>query len=85
MATEKQAREARDIHQKKLLKFGAHAFSVEPLEDDSKKFAVVAWVQRPAKGKPSQELKPQTLEIEEEGKNVQVPLVVRESKPFQLE
>jgi len=84
MATERQAKRARDKHQKKLIKSGIHALSVEPLPESLKKegqpFGVVAWVH----DKPRKPLPP-ALSIKERGKTVKVPLVVRESKPFQLE
>jgi hypothetical protein len=81
MATEKQARQARDVHQERLLKRGAHAISVEPVgQGEGKDYAVVAWVKNPEKGQI-----PRSLSISDRGRKVQVPLVTRESKSFQLE
>ena len=87
MATERQARRARDLHQDKLMSCGAHALSVEPLQGEAggeaKSFGVVAWVQhKPRKKRASI---PQILKIKEKGRTLKVPLMVRESKPFQLE
>lgn len=86
MATEKQARRARDLHQEKLVACGAHALSVEPLTKGAaknpKSFAVVAWIQK----RPGALIAiPRSLEVEEEGKKIRVPLVITKSKPFQLE
>jgi len=87
MATEQQARRARDLHQGKLLAAGAHGISVEPATQQTGKkavsFSVVAWVDTKAKGKPVS--LPEALPIKERGKTVKVPLVVRDSKPFQPE
>lgn len=85
MATEKQARRARDLHGDRLVKLGAHALSVEPAKvtgdtKASKTFAVVAWV----KGRKSTAL-PESLPVKEEGKITHVPLLIRESEPFQPE
>jgi hypothetical protein len=44
---------------------------------------VVAWVHGKARKKPVS--LPSALPIKERGRTVKVPLVVRESKPFQLE
>jgi len=79
MATERQARRARDLHQKRLLKRGAHALSVEKLGEGGKEYGVVAWVAQ------EKEKIPQALSITDRGRKVQVPLLIRESKPFQLE
>lgn len=79
MATERQARRARDLHQNRLLKRGAHALSVERLGEGGKEYGVVAWV------KQAKEKIPQALNIVDRGQKVRVPLVIRESKPFQLE
>jgi hypothetical protein len=79
MATERQARLARDLHQQKLVKGGVHALSVERVGQSGKKFGVVAWVKQ-AKGKI-----PEALDIMDRGTKVRVPVVIRESKPFQLE
>ena len=76
MATERQARLARDQHQQRLVKGGVHALSVERL---GRKFGVVAWVKQ-AKGKI-----PEALDIVDRGTKVQVPVVIRKSEPFQLE
>jgi hypothetical protein len=78
MATEKQAQRARDVHQDRLVKSGAHALSVEKVEG-SGKFGVVAWVKQAKKKLPS------AVSIMDGGTKVQVPVVVRQSKPFQLE
>jgi hypothetical protein len=87
MATEQQARRARDLHQDKLAASGAHGISVEPVAGQAGKkarsFGVVAWVDTKARKKPLS--LPEALPIIERGKTVNVPLVVRESKPFQLE
>ena len=81
MATEKQARRARDVHQQRLLKIGVHAISVERGgQGGNNDYTVVAWVQQPAKGQI-----PRSLRIVDRGRKVQVPLVTRESKSFQLE
>jgi hypothetical protein len=84
MATEAQARLARDEHQDRLAASGAHSLSVEPLPaSGAGSFGVVAWVDNPA-GKEMASF-PSSLSIRERGKSVAVPLIVRESKPFQLE
>lgn len=87
MATEAQARRARDLHEKELVASGAHALSVEPVltetEKATKSFCIVAWVQK-RKTKKQVSL-PESLEIEDQGRKVKVPLKIRESKPFQLE
>jgi hypothetical protein len=84
MATEAQARLARDEHQDRLAASGAHSLSVEPLSaTGAGSFGVVAWVDDPA-GKKMASF-PSSLSIQERGKSVAVPLVIRESKPFQLE
>jgi hypothetical protein len=84
MATEAQARVARDEHQDRLAASGAHSLSVEPLAASGKgSFGVVAWVDNSA-GKEMTSF-PSSLSIQEKGKSVAVPLVIRESKPFQLE
>jgi hypothetical protein len=84
MATEAQARLARDEHQDRLTASGAHSLSVEPLPaTGAGSFGVVAWVDDPA-GKEMASF-PSSLSIQERGKSVVVPLVIRESKPFQLE
>jgi len=84
MATEQQAKRARDKHQSKLIKSGVHALSVEALPESQDnragRFGVVAWVHEKAR-KPL----PSALSIKDRGKTVKVPLAVRESKPFQLE
>jgi hypothetical protein len=87
VATEQQARQARDAHQNKLAAAGAHSLSVEPLPGDAKEkpnsFGVVAWVKGQA---PKQKNSlPDTLEIEDQGEKIKVPLVIRQSKPFELE
>jgi hypothetical protein len=79
MATERQARLARDQHQHKLVKGGAHALSVERLGRAGRKFGVVAWVKQ-AKG-----TMPETLDIVDKGTTVKVPVVIKKSEPFQLE
>ena len=87
MATERQAKRAREMHQDKLIKFGAHALSVEALPQSADKkarpFGVVAWVHNEPQKKPAS--LPSALSIKERGRTVKVPLVVRQSKPFQLE
>jgi hypothetical protein len=87
MATQRQAQRARDLHQDKLAASGAHALSVEPLTgqagNKARSFGIVAWVH--GKGKKSPVSLPSALPIVERGKTVNVPLMVRESKPFQLE
>jgi hypothetical protein len=87
MATEQQARRARDVHQDKLLAAGAHGISVLPVAGQAGKrarsFSVVAFIDCKAQKKPVS--LPSTLPIVEGGKTVNVPLVVRDSKPFQPE
>lgn len=87
MATERQARRARDLHQDKLAASGVHSLSVEPipgaLRTKAGSFGVVAWVHGKARKKPVS--LPSALRIKYGGRTVHVPLVVRESKPFQLE
>ena len=84
MATEEQARRARDVHQDKLTAMGAHGLSVEPLpKTGAKGFGVVAWV-KPEIAK-QQGAFPPALEIQHGGQTLKVPLVVRESEPFRLE
>lgn len=87
MATERQARRARDLHQDKLAASGVHGLSVESLPGSpgtkGGSFGVVAWVHGKARKKPVSLLS--ALPIKEWGRTVKVPLVVRESKPFQLE
>ncbi len=85
MATEKQARRARDLHGDRLVKMGAHALSVEQAAVTGntkarKTFAVVAWVQPRANT-----ALPESLPVEEEGKITHVPLLVRKSEPFRPE
>jgi hypothetical protein len=87
MATEDQARRARNIHQNRLMEGGAHALSIEPLKSlpkaGAKSYGIVAWVdEKPEKGLPPV---PQWLEIEEKDRKVKVPVAVRKAKPFQLE
>ncbi|MEP6960865.1 MAG: hypothetical protein ABI995_02245 [Acidobacteriota bacterium] len=78
-ATEQQANLARDEHQDTLISGGAHAISVEQSAGKGNvNFSVVAWVD-PKKRKASL---PSSLEIEQNGKTVRVPLIVREAKPF---
>ena len=87
MATEQQARRARDLHQNNLIAAGAHSLSVEPVPGSTKgkrkSFGVVAWVRPEAKEK--QAPLPPVLQVSEKGRTVKVPLVVRQSEPFQLE
>jgi len=84
MATEEQARLARDVHQDRLAASGAHSLSVEPLSaTETGSFGVVAWVDSQAHKQAA--VFPSSLSIKEKGRDVEVPLVVRESKPFQLE
>ena len=86
MATEEQARRARDLHQDKLAAMGAHGLSVEPLQKPDPaagSFGVVAWVE--PKVVKKQGAFPPALEIQERGRTLKVPLVVRESEPFRLE
>ena len=84
MATEEQARLARDRHQDQLIGSGAHSLSIEPVAPvGTGEFGVVAWVDSQAKDSKADF--PSSLTIEEKGKRVTVPLVVRESKPFQVE
>jgi len=86
MATEEQARHARDLHQDKLAAMGAHGLSVEPLEKSepaTDSFGVVAWVE--AKNAMKQGAFPPDLEIQERGRTLKIPLVIRKSKPFRLE
>jgi len=87
MATERQARRARDLHQDKLAASGVHGLSVEALPGapgtKAGSFGVVAWVHRKAQKKPV--ALPSALAIKDRGRRVKVPLVIRESKPFQLE
>jgi hypothetical protein len=82
MATESEARRARDLHQDELASSGAHSLSVEPQKEAQGSFVVVAWIQHADKAAASL---PSSLTIEESGRRIAVPLVVRESKPFQLE
>ncbi len=79
MATERQARLARDQHQHRLVKDGAHALSVERLGQTGGNFGVVAWVKQPKRTMP------ETLDIVDKGTTVKVPVVIRKSEPFQLE
>jgi hypothetical protein len=85
MATEEQARRARDLHQDKLAAMGAHGLSVEPLQKTDAKglFGVVAWV-KPEVAKKQAGF-PSALEIPYRGRTLKVPLAIRESKPFRLE
>jgi len=84
MASEEQARLARDQHQDKLAASGAHSLSVEPLAAESgPEFGVVAWVDR--RGSNSTANFPSSISIDEKGRRIAVPLIVRESKPFQVE
>jgi hypothetical protein len=87
MATELQARLARDLYQDDLAASGVHGLSVEALPAGSgtkaESFGVVAWVNSEATKKPAS--LPSALSIKERGRTVKVPLVRRESKPFQLE
>lgn len=84
MATEEQARLARNVHQDRLAASGAHSLSVEPLHAaKAGSFGVVAWVDSQANNQAA--AFPSSLSIKEKGRHVEVPLVVRESKPFQLE
>ena len=86
MATEEQARRARDLHQDKLAAMGAHGVSVEPLQKTTptaSSFGVVAWIE-PKVAKRHGAFPP-ALEIQERGRTLKVPLVVRESEPFRPE
>jgi hypothetical protein len=84
MATEEQARLARDTHQDRLAASGAHSLSVEPLAASrAGEFGVIAWVD--SQSPNSTTAFPSSLSIQEKGRRVAVPLVVRESKPFQVE
>ena len=84
MATEEQARLARDQHQDKLAASGAHSLSVEPVPGGSGAgFGVVAWVDSQRSNSTAEF--PSSISIDEKGRRVAVPLVVRESKPFQVE
>jgi len=82
MATESEANRARDIHQDRLTSSGVHSLSVERVKGTEGSFAVVAWIQRADRAKTSL---PSSLTIEGKGGSIDVPLVVRESKPFQPE
>jgi hypothetical protein len=64
---------------------GAHGLSVEPLPKTGAKgsFGVVAWVKPDVAKKQSGF--PSALEIQDSGQTLKVPLVLRESEPFQLE
>jgi hypothetical protein len=66
---------------------GAHALSVEPVLEASRSkavsFGVVAWIHGKAQKKPVS--LPSAILIKDRGRTVRVPLVIRESKPFQLE
>ena len=85
MATEAQARLARDLHQDQLTRQGAHSLSVER-SPESGKFSVVAWIDQKSKVWASKaSLLPETLPIEVNGRTVDVPLTIRNSEPMKLE
>jgi hypothetical protein len=84
MATEKQARLARDQHQDKLTASGAHSLSVEPVAAAGEAgFGIVAWVDSQIANSTAKF--PSSISIDDKGRRVAVPLVIRESKPFQME
>lgn len=78
MATEKQANRARALHQENLVRVGAHAISVEEAANGG--FCVVSWVQPGRKTAMTN-----VLQVEERGKMVDVPLIIRLSAPFKPE
>jgi hypothetical protein len=82
MKTEKQAELARDQHAEFLRKKGAHAISVEKVTiAGHKQFAVVAMFDDKSKaaGLPS------NLGVKTDKGESEVPLVIQEQEPFQLE
>jgi hypothetical protein len=81
MATLRAAQSARKRHAVALTKLGAHAIAVEGVSTKSgrKKFVVVAFF----KSKPSDA--PESLEVRQGGKRINVPLVIKVAPPFKIE
>jgi hypothetical protein len=80
MATEKSANLAREEHSDFLVGLGAHAISVEQIEEDGKKtFAVTAFVEKKTKALPDE------LEVKTGNKTVKVPLLVQVQEKFKPE
>jgi hypothetical protein len=80
MATEKSANLAREEHSDYLVGLGAHAISVDQIEEDGKKaFAVTAFVEKKTKDLPDE------LEVKAGNKTIKVPLLVQVQEKFKPE
>jgi hypothetical protein len=77
MATEKQARKARDQYFDYLSGLGAHTLAVDtPDKAHKDKFAIVAFVEDEKAGLPEE------VEIDHNGKKMKVPVVIEQSEKF---
>ena len=80
MATETQARKARTLYSKQLVKRGAHAVGVEPgSKHGHPGFVIVAYIKRLRKALPHS----LSLPAAEGGK--EVPVVVKQASEFKLQ
>lgn len=80
MATEKQAKIARDQHFDHLQKLGAHTLAIDTLAEGKKKsFAIFAFVD----GNPGQI--PESVEVKTGTKTTKVPVIVEKSEKFKPE
>ncbi len=77
MATEKQARLARDEHFDYLQGLGAHTLAVDTMKKGTKKsFAIIAFVEGDASQLPKE------VEVKDGDKKTKVPVVVEQSPKF---
>lgn len=80
MATEKTANRAREEHADYLVGLGAHAISVDQIEEDGRtSFAVTAYVEKKTKDLPDE------LEVKTGNRTLKVPLLVQVQEKFKPE
>ena len=80
MSTLKEANQARKEHSEYLQELGAHAITVDKVEDKGEEtFGVIAYYEE------SPEESPETLEIQYRGKRKEIPLKVEISSMAELE
>ena len=78
--TEKEANNARDQHSEFLREAGAHAITVDQIEQDGNKtYAVIALLEKKLNSLPKE------LEIKSGDNIIKVPLVVKKAPKFKLE
>jgi hypothetical protein len=79
MATENQARKARDEHFDLLQQAGAHTLAVDIKKGTKKSYAIIAFVEENADRIPS------AVEVKTGNKTTSVPVIVEKSKKFKPE